>query len=239
MAGHSKWSKVKHQKAVTDVQKGAAFAKLSKLITLAVIEGGGHPDPEHNVKLRLAVDKAKQGNMPKENIQRAIEKAQGLSKDQIKEVHYEAFGPAGAALLIIATTDNSNRTTSEIKSALDRNGGKLGAQGSVSYLFQHCGLIHLDAANNEEVVFAFAERLDALDIDKDDSGFYVCIPFQNTGKVKEQEGTLKLLSQEIVYRPVTTIVINTNDYQALTALMNVLEEREDVQNVYTNAEENL
>ena len=119
MAGHSKWSKVKRQKEITDKEKSKVFAKLSKLITLAIVEGGGVGDPELNIKLRLAIEKAKQGNMPKENVERAIEKAAGPNKQLLKEVHYEAFAKHGAAILIVATTDNPNRTTAEIKTTLE------------------------------------------------------------------------------------------------------------------------
>src|SRR5438132_496161 len=131
MSGHSKWSKIKRQKEVTDKVKGAAFAKLSRIITLAVIEGGGIPDPVNNVRLRLSIEKAKALNMPKENITRAIEKGAGPHKLELKEVVYEAFAPHGISVIIVATTDNSNRTFAEIRTILERNGGKMGTQGSV------------------------------------------------------------------------------------------------------------
>lgn len=136
MSGHSKWAKEKHGKVDRDRQKGNLFGKLSRDITMAVINGGGLADPDQNALLRVAVEKARQNNLPKENIERAISRASGPDKANIKDVTYEAFGPGGAALLILATTDNPNRTHSEIKITLDKTGGKLAGQGAVSYMFQ-------------------------------------------------------------------------------------------------------
>lgn len=140
MSGHSKWSKIKREKQAKDKQKGNIFSKLSRLITLAVIEGGGITDPENNIKLRLAIEKAKNLNLPKENIERAIEKGTGPESQELKEVVYEAFGPEGVSLIILATTDNMNRTLSEIRNVLELHGGKLGTQGSVLHLFKKSGL---------------------------------------------------------------------------------------------------
>src|SRR4051812_30449460 len=120
MSGHSKWANIKRKKEANDKVKGAVFGKLSRLITIAVTEGGGLPDPENNVKLRFAVEKARSENMPKENIQKAIEKGSGPNIQELKEVVYEGFGPGGVALLIVTTTDNSNRTHAEIRNVLER-----------------------------------------------------------------------------------------------------------------------
>ena len=136
MAGHSKWKQIKHKKAANDQQRAKIFSKISKLITSAVIEGGGFSDPNINVKLRLAIDKAKNANMPKDNIARAIEKGSGPDRVHLKEVLYEGFGPHGVALVVHATTDNSNRTVVEVRSVIEKAGGKLCVQGSVAYLFQ-------------------------------------------------------------------------------------------------------
>ena len=235
MSGHSKWSKIKRQKAVTDIEKARSFAKLSKLVTLAVVEGGGIGDPDLNVRLRLAIDKAKQGNMPKENIERAIEKASGPNKNLLKEVHYEAFAKHGVALLIVATTDNPNRTTSEVKSALDRHSGKLGAQGSVSYLFQHCAtVICPKSENSEERVFSFATAIEAYDIDEEADSFVLYVPFHNIGKIKQLSGDIKITSQEIEYRPLTPITVPKESEILIVELIESLESLDDVQNVYTN-----
>jgi YebC/PmpR family DNA-binding regulatory protein len=135
MSGHNKWSKIKRGKEAKDKVRGNTFSKLSRLITLAVLEGGGITDPNNNIKLRLAIDKAKHFNMPKENIARAVARASGPDKSQIREVIYEGFASAGVGLIIYATTDNPNRTLSEIRNILERHQGKLGTPGSVSYLF--------------------------------------------------------------------------------------------------------
>lgn len=135
MSGHSKWSKVKHQKATTDVVKAREFTKAARGITIAVMEGGGVIDPDHNFRLRLAIQKARDVNMPKENISRAIEKGKGTEAAGIEQVMYEGYGPGGVALLIEAATDNRNRTVSQIKNALERAGGTLTGPGSASFLF--------------------------------------------------------------------------------------------------------
>src|SRR3990167_7132942 len=141
MSGHSKWSKVKHQKATTDAVKGAAFTKASRAITIAVREGGGVADPEKNFRLRLAVEKARIVNMPKDNIERAIARAAGGDASVIESVVYEGDGPAGVGLLIEAATDNRQRTVSGVKQVLERAGGRLATPGAVGYQFKRAGVI--------------------------------------------------------------------------------------------------
>lgn len=141
MSGHSKWSKVKHQKATTDVVKAAAFTKASRAVTMAVVEGGGITDPEFNFKLRLAIEKAKAVNMPNENIKRAIEKAKGDAGTGLKQESYEGYAPYGIALYIETASDNTNRAVSFIKQALDHAGGSMGVPGSVAFQFDRLGLI--------------------------------------------------------------------------------------------------
>lgn len=136
MAGHSKWAQIKRKKGIKDQEKGTVFTKLSKLISLAVSTGGGITNPDLNIKLRLAIDKAKTANMPKDTIERAIQKGAGPGKDSLKEMVYEGFGPEGTGFIVHATTDNSNRTYAEIRMAFDKNGGKLGVPGSLQYLFK-------------------------------------------------------------------------------------------------------
>lgn len=236
MSGHSKWANIKRKKEATDKVKGAVFAKLSRLITLAVTEGGGMPDPEHNFKLRLIVDKAKSLNMPKENIERAIEKASGGDKTLFKEAMYEGFGPHGVAILVYATTDNPNRTVNEIKNCFEQYGGKLGAQGAVSYLFTKCGLVEFDMqSNSEEDVFNFAQSMDAIDIDKIESSYYVYIPFDHFGKIKEHLNTMKPTLSEVDYKPTTSITLSDeNQIQHAIKLIEALEELDDVHKVFFN-----
>lgn len=236
MSGHSKWANIKRKKEANDKVKGAAFSKLSRLITLAVIEGGNIPDPVHNFKLRLAIDKARSYNMPKENIARAIEKASGGDKNTIKEIMYEGFGPHGVAMMIQATSDNINRTVSEIKNILERGSGKLGSQGSVSYLFQKCVLVEFEAKDNkEEDVFNFAEALEAIDIDQTGDLFFVYIPFGAYGKVKDHLEKVKPRSTEIDFKP-TALISVENDKQVgqIITLAETLEAMDDVHKVFTN-----
>ena len=237
MSGHSKWANIKKQKGINDKQKGVMFSKLSRLITLIVVESGGITDPENNVRLRLIIEKAKQYNMPKENIERAINNAANPDKSQIKEVVYEGFGPGGVALMINATTDNSNRTLSEIRNVLHMNGGKLGSQGSVNYLFQKCGLVTFNKNFvTEEKILLFADKIGALDIDQDDTTYFVFIPFSNLGKIKDLAQDLKYTSAEIDYKPNTLISIDEETFIKLITLIELLEEMDDVHNVYSNFE---
>ena len=156
MSGHSKWSKVKHQKATTDVVKGMAFTKAARAITIAVHEGGGIGDPAHNFHLRLAIEKAREVNMPKDNIERAIEKGMGSGGAQIEQITYEGYGPGGVAILIEAATDNRQRTVSAVKNLLDRAGGSLGSPGAVFYLFKPCGIITVPKTVGFDMLFEAA-----------------------------------------------------------------------------------
>lgn len=238
MSGHSKWANIKRKKAANDKVKGATFAKLSRIITLAVVEGGGLPDPNHNFKLRLAIDKARSYNMPRDNIQRAIDRASGPEKNQLKEVIYEGFAPYGVALLLQATTDNANRTVNEIKNHLEKNGGKLGSQGSVSYIFRKCGLIIFEKLQSEEdAIFAFAEAMDAIDIDTVESSYYVYIPFEFFGKINNHLGSLKPHLTEIDYKPTNLVSVATHDQvRQILSLVDSLEALDDVHKVFSNLE---
>ncbi len=236
MSGHSKWANIKRKKQANDQARGKIFSKLSRLITLAVSEGGGIGDPEHNVKLRLAVEKARQLNMPKENISRAVEKGAGPNKQALKEMIYEAFLPEGVSILIQATTDNVNRTLSEVKNTLERNGGKLGNQGSVSYQFERCGLITFKKNEaNENQVFDFASRMDALDLDQDKDYYYVYIPFDHLGRVKDNLQGLRAESMEVDFKPKTKIpVSDKGKVDKLLMIIEALESLDDVHKVFGN-----
>lgn len=235
MSGHSKWANIKRQKQAADFVRGNIFSKISRLVTLAVIEGGGITDPDNNIKLRLAIEKAKQANMPKDNIKRAIEKGIGPDKATLKEVVYEAFSPGGVALIILATTDNINRTSSEIRNNLEKHGGKLANGGSISYLFKKCGMIVFkksDAA--EDQVFEFAQKINAFDIDSDETHFTVYFPFANLGKIKEYINDLKYEVAEIDYKPTSTVVLSDADIKKLSVLVDDLEVLDDVHKVFAN-----
>lgn len=237
MSGHSKWSKIKRDKGVKDKQKSGIFSKLARIITLAVLEGGGITDPENNIKLRLAIEKAKSLNFPKENILRAIEKAAGPNSQNLKEVIYEGFGPGGVLLVIQATTDNQNRTLTEVRNTLDMNNGKLGIQGSVMYLFKKCGLAVFSTGGvNEQEILAFVERIGAFDFDKDDEHYYVYFPYQSLSNIKNLLGEIKTENIEIDYKPTTEIELeDENVVKSILDLKAALEDLDDVHKVYINA----
>lgn len=237
MSGHSKWSTIKHKKAAKDAQKGKIFTKLSRVITVAVLEGGGIPDPDKNVKLRLAIEKAREASMPKENIQRAIEKGHGPDKATLKEYVYEGFGPEGTALMILVTTDNSNRSISEVRNMLDRQGGKMGSQGSVSYLFQKCGYVVFEKAKNtEDKIYEFADAIASFDIEEDADSWTVYFPFESLGKVSGLLGGLIPATQaELDYKPLTKVMISDEKKaRRILEIVEHLEELDDVQKVYGN-----
>src|ERR687890_316884 len=173
MAGHSKWAGIKHKKAIVDSRRGKLFTKLARAITVAAKEGGG--DPETNARLGLAVQKAKDASMPKDNIERAIAKGtgEGADAEALEDVLYEGYGPGGVALLIEAVTDNRNRTGSEVRHMLKSNGGSLGEPGSVAYLFDKKGLIVVDAARYSEDDLMPAIEAGAEDISEDEGIFEV------------------------------------------------------------------
>lgn len=235
MSGHSKWANIKRKKQANDMVKANVFAKMSHLITIAVIEGGGIIEPENNVKLRLVIDKAKSFNMPKENIKRAIEKGFGPNKIMLKEVIYEGFGPYGIFLLILSTTDNSNRTSSEIRNTLEKYSGKLGAQGSVSYLFKKCAFVSFKKVDiNEDTVFMIGEKLQAFDINEDDSHFFVFFPFSNFGLLKTHLNDIKYDLAEIDYLPTTLVILDSDKEKKILGIIEALESLDEVQRVYTN-----
>ena len=238
MAGHSKWANIKRKKGVTDQKRAVIFTKLSRLITMAVIEGGGIGDPNLNVRLRLAIEKAKAENMPKDGIQRAIDKGAGPNKEALQEVVYEAFGPHGSALIVKATTDNTNRSVAEIRNLLERNGGKMGSQGTVAYLFQHCASAIFEKATNPmDSVFTFAEQVEAFDIQEEEDVILVYFPYEQLGKMRDYAGEVQFAQvPDEDYKPVTEIQLGSEgEYEQLQNLIELLEERDDVQNVYTNA----
>ncbi len=229
MSGHSKWSTIKRKKGIKDQEKGKIFSKLSKMITISVIEGGGFADPEINIKLRMAVEKAKAANMPKDNIARAIEKAAGPEKNQLKEVVYEGFGPEGMALIIVATTDNPNRTISEVRNTLEKMGGKLGSQGSVAYLFHKCGSVVFNRVeNSEEKILAFGDEVGAFDVEEDPESTTLYFPFENMGKIRS-------MAAEIEYKPTSPIVVTDEaKEQRIFKIIEAVEGLDDVQKVFVN-----
>jgi YebC/PmpR family DNA-binding regulatory protein len=236
MSGHSKWHSIKHKKAVVDARRGQQFTKLARAITVAAREGGG--DPEGNAALALAVQKARDASMPKDNIERAIAKGtgEGTDADQIETVHYEGYGPGGVALLIEAMTDNRNRTGSEVRHLLSKHGGSLGEPGSVSYLFDKRGVIVVDATRYDEDDLIAAIDAGALDISVDEDVFEVITEPGDLVAVRSALGQagVEIDSAEIAYRPKSRIPLEEADATKLLRLIDSLEESDDVAAVNAN-----
>lgn len=238
MAGHSKWANIKHKKAANDSRKAVVFSKLARLITLAVIEGGGNPDPASNVKLRIAVERARGENMPKINIDRAIEKAAGPDSAALKEIVYEAFGPGGVGMLIVATTDNPNRTNSEVRMVLDKHGGKIAGVNAVAYMFEKCGFLAISKKDiGETEIFELADVLEA-DLTYDDhdpeSPYELTIPYVRLGAVGKELGSIRPVSLEPYYKPLQYTDVGPSTGDAIETLLDVIEDLDDVDNAYSN-----
>lgn len=235
MAGHSKWSKVKRQKGIKDQQKSSVFAKLSRAISLGVREGGGITDPVHNIRLRFAIEKAKEFNMPKETIERAIEKGSGVGVAELKEVLYEALGPYGSMFVIVGMTDNTNRTSSEIRNTLERRAGKM---GTVLYGFNYTGLIGFDLQKyTEEEIMEFAEKIESTDFVEEKGELYLFFPPSKLAQISTELGELTpSLSPELIYRPLSSITLSDVQKEEIEVLIEALEELSDVQTVFSNVE---
>jgi YebC/PmpR family DNA-binding regulatory protein len=236
MSGHSKWHSIKHKKAVVDARRGQQFTKLARAITVAAREGGG--DPEGNSALALAIQKARDASMPKDNIDRAIAKGtgEGADGDRIEAVLYEGYGPGGVALLIEALTDNRNRTGSEIRHLLSKNGGNLGEPGSVSYLFDKQGVIMVDATRYDEEDLMPAIDAGALDISMDEDVFEVITEPSDLVPVRDAltDAGVEIESAEIAWRPKSRVPVEEADATRLMRLIDALEESDDVAAVHAN-----
>ncbi len=234
MSGHSKWSQIKRKKGINDVKKGLVFSKLSKAITLAVIEGGGITDPNLNASLRIVVEKAKKENMPKDNIKRAIEKGTGSNKSQLKQIIYEGFAPFNIPFIAVATTDNTNRTLADLRHTVEKAGGKLANPGAVSYLFKKNCLVVFDKnETKEEDVFNFADKLGSVDIDQNENEYFVYLPFEKLGQATESLKGKQFKSINAIYRPTSPINIPSEDeYNKLTSFVDLVEGLEDIEKVF-------
>ncbi len=240
MSGHSKWATIKRQKGVNDAKRGQLFTKLANAITIAVRQGGGNTDPEFNATLRLAIDKAKAANMPKDNIERSIQKGAGGAGGVIlEEVVYEGFAPGGAGLIIEAVTDKKQRTVAEVKSVLEKNGGTLAGQGAVSYLFEHVGEIAVSlGGKSSDELFNIALESGANDIEVDNEIGYIYTDSTNVANVKEgvESSGFKVEEAGLVYKPMNRMVTNPEVEEKTINLIEKIEELDDVQKVYTNLE---
>lgn len=239
MSGHSKWSTIKRQKGIADSKRSAAFSKLGRLITIAARTGG--KDPAMNFRLRLAIDKAREVNMPNANIERAVAAGAGEGKGLVsKEALYEGFGPAGVAVIVEAVTDNPNRTSAEIRSLFSKAGGSLGAQNSVSWMFALRGVIRLaaDTVTPELRDDFFLAAIDAGAEDVREEGeqtLLLSTPDKLQAlKLWTEQRSVTSMSAELEFIPTTTVVVADADQPALHALLEALDDHPDVTNVFSN-----
>lgn len=238
MSGHSKWSKVKHQKAVTDSVKAKEFTKAVRAITIAVHEGGGVTDPIGNFKLRLAIENARAVNMPKDNIDRAIERAGGIGGRGIETILYEGFGPKGVAILIESVTDNRQRTVSVVRNALEKHGGHLGPPGSVHYLFDAVGIIVVPKEGTAyDTLLEMAINAGARDCIEEADGYVLFTESSLLFSVKSavEEKGVTVIHADVVYQPKMTMPMEDAHKAVLEGLVETLEDSDDVQRVFTNA----
>ena len=237
MSGHSKWSTIKRKKAVTDAKRGKVFTKLIREITVAARDGGG--DPAFNPRLRLAVDTAKAGNMPANNITRAIKKGTGdLEGVNYEEIAYEGYGPGGVALYIEALTDNQNRTVADIRHILTKNAGSLGTTGSVGWQFDRKGMIYLEGEHLEEALFDLAIEVGADDVVQNDRETVVITNAENFHEVQEQlkNSGIKIDRAVLSWVPKNEIEVGVDDAKKLLKILESLEDCDDVQQVSSNAD---
>jgi len=236
MAGHSKWASIKHKKAATDAKRGKLFTKLARAITVAAREGGG--DPEGNPSLATAIEKAKSYSMPKDNIQRAIDRGTGEGADAaaIERIVYEGYGPGGAAILVEALSDNRNRTGAEIRHAFDRHGGSLGEPNSVAWIFDKRGVITVDGAGRTEDDLIIAIDAGAEDVVADGDELRVITEpsdLTTVREVLEAEG-IEISSSDVTMEPSNTVEVDESEARRLLRLMEALDDHDDVDEVHAN-----
>jgi len=237
MAGHSKYKNIMYRKGAQDKKRSAAFSKLSREITVAAKMGA--PDPDMNARLRAAVNAAKAQSMPKDNIQRSIDKASSGDAENYEEIRYEGFGPGGVSLVVEALTDNRNRTATNVRTAFSKNGGNLGASGSVSHGFARLGLIEYPAtAGDADKVFEAAIEAGAEDVESDDDGHAIWTSIDDLhGVARALEGALgEAEAVKLAWRPANSIDVEEGDAALLLKLVDTLEEDDDVQTVWGNYE---
>jgi len=242
MSGHSKWAGIKHKKAVVDARRGQVFTKVTRELTVAAREGG--TDVEGNFRLRLAIQKAREVNMPADNIDRAIQRGAG-GKDgvQLEEVRYEGYGPHGVAVMVDTLTDNRNRTVAGIRNVFTRSGGSLGEANSVAWMFNQQGVIRIDAKGRDPEELAL-ELLDVVDVGDDgdvsvDGGEVVVTVapshFEEARRTLEDRG-YTVDSAEVTMNPTTSVALEAAEARSVLRLLDALEEHDDVQQVYANVE---
>jgi len=237
MAGHSKFKNIMYRKGAQDKKRSAMFSKLSREITVAA--KAGLPDPDANPRLRAAVTAARAQSMPKDNIQRSIDKAAGGDAETYEEIRYEGFGPGGVSLVVEALTDNRNRTATNVRTAFSKNGGNLGASGSVTHGFARLGLIEYPAsAGDSDALFEAAIEAGAEDVESDGDGHQIWTGIDDLHAVaRALEGALgEAESVKLAWRPQNSVEVGEGDAEQLLKLVDTLEEDDDVQTVWGNYE---
>ncbi len=239
MSGHSKWSSIKHKKGATDAKRGKVFTRLIKEITVAARMGGGG-DPASNPRLRTAIQAAKNENMPKDNIERAIKKGTGeLEGVNYEESIYEGYGPGGAAIFIESLTDNKNRAVADIRYIFSKNGGNLGENGCVAWMFDKKGYFNIEKKSvNEEKIMEIAIDAGAEDIREEENNIEIITSLEDFESVKEaiDDASIPYLDAEITMLPQTAAYLEGKEAEQMIRLMEALEDCDDVQKVYTNAD---
>ncbi len=238
MAGHSKWANIQHRKNAQDAKRGKLFTKLIREITVAA--RSGDPDPNANPRLRTAVDKALTANMTRDTIERAIKRGSGaIEGEHYEEVRYEGYGPGGAAVMVDCMTDNRNRTASDVRYAFSKYGGNLGTDGSVAYLFTKLGVLSYPAGSDEDVLIEIALEAGAQDVvSNDDGSVDVLTDPADFNRVKDAMLAAKFIpeSAEVTMRASTSAVLDAEAAAAMVKMLDVLEDLDDVQQVYSNAD---
>jgi YebC/PmpR family DNA-binding regulatory protein len=236
MSGHSKWSSIKHKKGAADAKRGKLFSKLARAIIVAARDGGG--DPDGNPTLATAIQKARDASMPKENIQRAIDRGTGAGADAaaIEQIVFEGYGPGGAAILVDALTDNRNRTTADVRLAFTKHNGSLGEPGSVAWIFEKRGVVVVDGSRYGEDDLLTAIDAGAEDVREDDDLLRVISAPGSLSAVREalESSGVKIQSADVIVEPKSTVEVKGNDAKALLNLIEALEEHDDVNEVHAN-----
>jgi YebC/PmpR family DNA-binding regulatory protein len=237
MAGHSKFKNIQFRKGAQDKKRSKIFSKLSRDITLAAKQG--IPDPTANARLRLAIATARQESMPKDNIDRAIKKAMGGETDSFEDIRYEGFGPGGVGLIVEVLTDNRNRAAASVRTIFGKNGGNMGESGSVAFMFDRVGeIVYPPTAGSEDKVMEAAIEAGAEDVESDADGHLITTLFEDLSTVAEAlEATLGApKSTGVVWRPKTEVPVSSAEAATIMKLIDALDDDDDVQNVYLNAE---
>ena len=236
MAGHSKWANIKHRKARQDASRGKVWTKVIREITVAAKVG---PDPDDNPRLRLALDKANAANMPKDNIKRAIEKGSGTGDTgALEEIVLEGYGPGGVAIMVEAMSDNRNRTVSDVRHAFSKFGGNLGTDGSVSYLFNKIGIIHVAKTYSEEDILEISLEAGADDLVDEEDYFEIITSSSDLENVLKslKENNIENTNAELTLRAETSVSVDQEMSEKVLKIMDFMDELDDVQEVHTNAE---